>query len=113
MRMSEICITVCKLTAGTFGWTLLSASWDQTARGWREDGSEWVSATFGGHSAAVWSVCQLPSGFVVTASADKTLRVFGESGDYQRQLKGEGFMFKGNKTQRVGEAIILVLALTA
>lgn len=68
---------VCALATGSSPsgerW-LVSASWDKTAKVWREDGA--CVATLKGHEMAVWAVLVLPSGQVVTASADKTIRLW-------------------------------------
>lgn len=56
---------------------LVSASWDKTAKVWREDGT--CVATLKGHEMAVWAVLLLPNGQVLTASADKTIRLWDPS----------------------------------
>ncbi|KAI2662386.1 Phospholipase A-2-activating protein [Labeo rohita] len=53
--------TVCTLSAGKFG-TILSGSWDTTAKG---------------HTAAVWAVVILPEqGLMLSGSADKTIKLW-------------------------------------
>ncbi|XP_066992739.1 phospholipase A-2-activating protein [Anabrus simplex] len=79
---------VCSLSPGVQNGTLLSASWDTTARLWKTDGSTTPILTVSGHQAAVWSAIQLASGDIITGSADKTLKVWLSSGIYQKTLTG-------------------------
>jgi len=65
--------TVCALDAGKFG-TILSGSWDKTARVWINGK---VVMTLDDHEAAVWAVKMLPDrGLMLTASADKTIKLW-------------------------------------
>ncbi|XP_068164311.1 phospholipase A-2-activating protein [Antennarius striatus] len=65
--------TVCSLSSGMFG-TLLSGSWDMTAKVWL---NEKCMMTLEGHSAAVWAVVILPEqGLMLTGSADKTIKLW-------------------------------------
>ncbi|CAH1243636.1 PLAA [Branchiostoma lanceolatum] len=65
--------TVCSLAAGKFG-TLLSGSWDKTARVWLKDR---CMMTLSGHEAAVWAVAIMPEhGIMLTGSADKTIKMW-------------------------------------
>ncbi|XP_002740172.1 phospholipase A-2-activating protein-like [Saccoglossus kowalevskii] len=65
--------TVCALAAGKFG-TLLSGSWDCTAKVWLQEKNV---MTLKGHSLAVWAVAVLPSqGLMLSASADKTIKLW-------------------------------------
>ncbi|XP_076144610.1 phospholipase A-2-activating protein [Alosa pseudoharengus] len=65
--------TVCSLSAGRFG-TLLSGSWDTTAKVWLNDK---CMMTLQGHTAAVWAVVILPEqGLMLTGSADKTIKLW-------------------------------------
>lgn len=53
----------------------MSASWDKTARVWNL--RKWdVEAILGGHEEAVWDVLPLDKNIIVTASADKHIRIF-------------------------------------
>jgi len=64
---------VVSLTLGKFG-TLVSGSWDCTAKVWL---NRKVSMTLTGHTAAVWATGILPEvGVMVTGSADKTVRLW-------------------------------------
>ncbi|XP_060221853.1 phospholipase A-2-activating protein isoform X2 [Meriones unguiculatus] len=65
--------TVCSLSSGKFG-TLLSGSWDTTAKVWLNDK---CMMTLQGHAAAVWAVKILPEqGLMLTGSADKTIKLW-------------------------------------
>uniref|UniRef100_A0A8C6TAU2 Phospholipase A2-activating protein n=1 Tax=Neogobius melanostomus TaxID=47308 RepID=A0A8C6TAU2_9GOBI len=65
--------TVCTLSSGKFG-TLLSGSWDTTAKVWL---NEKCMMTLQGHSAAVWAVVILPEqGLMLSGSADKTIKLW-------------------------------------
>uniref|UniRef100_A0A3Q3G4N8 Phospholipase A2-activating protein n=1 Tax=Labrus bergylta TaxID=56723 RepID=A0A3Q3G4N8_9LABR len=65
--------TVCTLSSGKFG-TLLSGSWDTTAKVWL---NEKCMMTLEGHSAAVWAVVILPEqGLMLSGSADKTIKLW-------------------------------------
>ncbi|XP_018615229.1 phospholipase A-2-activating protein isoform X1 [Scleropages formosus] len=65
--------TVCALSAGRFG-TLLSGSWDTTAKVWLNDK---CMMTLQGHTAAVWAAVILPEqGLMLTGSADKSIKLW-------------------------------------
>jgi len=59
--------------AAASGDTLFSASWDKTARVWQQGA---CVRTLIGHEAAVWSVLPLEDGRVLTASADRTIKLW-------------------------------------
>ncbi|KAF7244575.1 Phospholipase A-2-activating protein [Varanus komodoensis] len=66
-------LKVCSLSSGKFG-TLLSGSWDTTAKVWLNDK---CMMTLQGHTAAVWAVKILPEqGLMLTGSADKTIKLW-------------------------------------
>lgn len=68
---------------------LLSGSWDKTAIVWKI--AAFGESTFiqlKGHEAAVWSVCALKSGKIVTGSADKSIIYWNKSGEKLKVLKG-------------------------
>ncbi|KAM9827561.1 phospholipase A-2-activating protein [Neosynchiropus ocellatus] len=76
--------TVCTLAAGKFG-TLLSGSWDTTAKVWL---NEKCMMTLQGHSAAVWAVAILPEqGLMLSGSADKTIKLW-KAGRCERTFTG-------------------------
>lgn len=83
-------VIVCCLSKGTEPDTFLSGSWDATAKLWSMTGPspQTALATFAGHAAAVWSVVQLSNGSIVTASADKTIRVHTADGQHLTTLQG-------------------------
>ena len=100
---------VCALDVSTNGDYLVSGSWDKTAKVWRH----WECvATFKGHEQSVWAVLAVDHDRVLTASADKTIRlwsisspakplaVFGGHADAVRGLTllegGESFASCGN-----------------
>lgn len=70
---------MCKINPGIIQNTILTSSWDATAKLWsitmhNDHTYQPVLLTiFKGHSAAVWSAIQLPSKQIVTCSADKTI----------------------------------------
>jgi len=64
---------VTSIFVGKFG-TILSGSWDKTAKAWC---NRKVTMTLSGHSFAVWAVAILPEvGIMVTASADKLIKLW-------------------------------------
>ena len=64
--------------------TLISGSWDKTARVW----DKWqCTQTFGGHGNAVWGVLALHATTFVTTSADKLIRVW-KSGKCAKTISG-------------------------
>lgn len=77
--------TVCSLSSGKFG-TLLSGSWDTTAKVWLNDK---CMMTLQGHTAAVWAVKILPEqGLMLTGSADKTIKLW-KAGRCERTFSGK------------------------
>ncbi|KAG7330272.1 hypothetical protein KOW79_006494 [Hemibagrus wyckioides] len=83
--------TVCTLSAGKFG-TLLSGSWDTTAKVWLSDK---CMMTLQGHTAAVWAVVILPEqGLMLTGSADKTIKLW-KAGRCERTFSGHEDCVRG------------------
>ncbi|XP_072542884.1 phospholipase A-2-activating protein [Salminus brasiliensis] len=83
--------TVCALSAGKFG-TLLSGSWDTTAKVWLSDK---CMMTLQGHTAAVWAVVILPEqGLMLTGSADKTVKLW-KAGRCERTYSGHEDCVRG------------------
>ncbi|XP_022687137.1 phospholipase A-2-activating protein-like isoform X2 [Varroa jacobsoni] len=64
---------VCSLATGQFG-TLVSGSWDKTARVWS---GQKCMLTLEGHQGAVWAVALMPQqGLILTGSADRAIRLW-------------------------------------
>uniref|UniRef100_A0A803XNL7 Phospholipase A2 activating protein n=1 Tax=Meleagris gallopavo TaxID=9103 RepID=A0A803XNL7_MELGA len=83
--------TVCSLSSGKFG-TLLSGSWDTTAKVWLNDR---CMMTLQGHTAAVWAVKILPEhGLMLTGSADKTIKLW-KAGRCERTFTGHEDCVRG------------------
>uniref|UniRef100_A0A8C5I6L2 Phospholipase A2-activating protein n=1 Tax=Gouania willdenowi TaxID=441366 RepID=A0A8C5I6L2_GOUWI len=83
--------TVCTLSSGKFG-TLLSGSWDTTARVWL---NEKCMMTLQGHSAAVWAVIILPEqGLMLSGSADKTIKLW-KAGRCEKTFTGHEDCVRG------------------
>jgi phospholipase A-2-activating protein len=80
---------VCALDVGEAGTFIVSGAWDGEARIWPV--GKWESQTvLMGHEGSVWSVLAFDSETVITASADKLIRVFHTSGKLLRKIKGSG-----------------------
>lgn len=90
IRLEGHASTVSCLSAGLEPHSLITGSWDKTARIWRItplDNS--ISHTeLTGHEAAVWSVTTLSGEKYVTGSADKSIFVWNREGQRVRVLKG-------------------------
>lgn len=83
---------VCTLSKGTECNSFLSGSWDMTAKLWNLNLSKNSMTTFSGHTAAVWAVVSLTNSNVVTASADKMVRIWLINGQQIRTLTGFIYM---------------------
>uniref|UniRef100_A0A1A8L2W5 Phospholipase A2-activating protein n=1 Tax=Nothobranchius pienaari TaxID=704102 RepID=A0A1A8L2W5_9TELE len=83
--------TVCTLASGKFG-TLLSGSWDTTAKVWL---NEKCMMTLQGHTAAVWAVTILPEqGLMLSGSADKTIKLW-KAGRCEKTFTGHEDCVRG------------------
>uniref|UniRef100_A0A3Q3KAP9 Phospholipase A2-activating protein n=1 Tax=Monopterus albus TaxID=43700 RepID=A0A3Q3KAP9_MONAL len=83
--------TVCSLSSGRFG-TLLSGSWDTTAKVWL---SEKCIMTLQGHTAAVWAVVILSEqGLMLSGSADKTIKLW-KAGRCEKTFTGHEDCVRG------------------
>lgn len=82
--------TVSCVVGGLEARSLITGSWDKTARIWRispvENAISHQELT--GHEAAVWSVATLVGEKYVTGSADKTIFMWNKEGQRVRVLKG-------------------------
>ncbi|MEE6459049.1 hypothetical protein FKM82_000524 [Ascaphus truei] len=86
--------TVCSLSTGKFG-TLLSGSWDTTAKVWL---NEKCMMTLQGHTAAVWAVKILPEqGLMLTGSADKSIKLW-KAGHCEKTFTGHEDCVRGLAT---------------
>ena len=72
---SNVCALAATTDPATGDPMLVSGSWDMTARVW-DLASAQQRQVLRGHTLAVWAVAALENGNVVTASADKTIRVW-------------------------------------
>lgn len=72
---------MCKINPGVIPNTVLTSSWDSTAKLWKitldtdRTYQPVLLTIFKGHTAAVWSTIQLASKHIVTCSADKTILI--------------------------------------
>ncbi|KAI1778719.1 PFU-domain-containing protein [Hypoxylon cercidicola] len=66
---------VCALAVVPGGQYIVSSSWDKTARVWSLQKWE-TEAILAGHGEAVWDVLPLDETTIVTASADKNIRIY-------------------------------------
>ncbi|XP_009954035.1 PREDICTED: phospholipase A-2-activating protein, partial [Leptosomus discolor] len=83
--------TVCSLSSGKFG-TLLSGSWDTTAKVWLNGR---CMMTLQGHTAAIWAVkILLEQGLMLTGSADKTIKLW-KAGRCERTFTGHEDCVRG------------------
>lgn len=87
--------TVCALSQGITPNTLISGSWDQTARVWNSLDVNASSIELKGHDAAVWAVATLKSGKYATGSADKTIFIWNAKGEKLVVLKGHTDCIRG------------------
>lgn len=87
--------TVCSLSEGLEPNILISGSWDQTARIWKNLDTGSSSLELKGHDAAVWAVATLKSGKYATGSADKNIFVWNAQGQKLVVLKGHTDCVRG------------------
>ncbi|XP_067623064.1 phospholipase A-2-activating protein [Eurosta solidaginis] len=89
--------TVCSIAAGVEPQTLITGSWDKTARIWAIDQSGGVtSVVLRGHEAAVWAVASMPSvKKYITGAADKCIYYWNSKGEKLRMLKGHTDCVRG------------------
>lgn len=89
--------TVCSIAAGVEPRSLITGSWDKTARIWTIDETGGVHfVELKGHEAAVWAVDSMPeSKKYVTGSADKAIFFWNFKGEKLRLLKGHTDCVRG------------------
>ncbi|KAL9086287.1 MAG: hypothetical protein Q9165_007202 [Trypethelium subeluteriae] len=78
---------VCALHVSEDGETIVSGGWDAEARIWRV--GHWEAATvLQGHEGSVWGVLSYDKDTVITACADKKIRLWNVSGKLLRTIAG-------------------------
>ena len=78
---------VCALDVDPAGKYIVSGSWDCEARIWPV--GKWESSiVLKGHGASVWGVLAFDAETIITASADKNIRIFHISGKLLRTIRG-------------------------
>ena len=89
--------TVCSIAAGVEPQSIITGSWDKTARIWTIDQSGGINfVELKGHDAAVWAVASLPkSKKFITGSADKNIIFWNTKGERLRMLKGHTDCVRG------------------
>lgn len=89
--------TVCALSGALQPRSLISGSWDKTARVWSiSETGEVAFIALEGHEAAVWAVATLPEQRkYVTGGADKNIFYWNEKGEKLRVLKGHTDCVRG------------------
>lgn len=82
--------TVCALAGGLKARSIISGSWDKTARVWTiSETGDFTFIKLEGHEAAVWAVATVPNQRkYVTGGADKCIYYWNEQGEKLRLLKG-------------------------
>ncbi|KAH8240641.1 hypothetical protein KR026_002636 [Drosophila bipectinata] len=89
--------TVCTLAGGLKSRSIISGSWDKTARVWSiSETGDVTFITLEGHEAAVWAVATLKEQQkYVTGGADKCIYYWNEKGEKLRLLKGHTDCVRG------------------
>ncbi|EMR91178.1 putative polyubiquitin binding protein (doa1 ufd3) protein [Botrytis cinerea BcDW1] len=78
---------ICALDVDPAGRFIISGSWDAEARIWPLGKWE-CESVLRGHEGSVWAVLAIDSETVVTACADKLIRVFNTGGKLLRTIRG-------------------------
>ncbi|PQE29479.1 Polyubiquitin binding (Doa1 Ufd3) protein [Rutstroemia sp. NJR-2017a WRK4] len=78
---------ICALDVDPAGRFIVSGSWDAEARIWPLGKWE-CESVLRGHEGSVWAVLAIDSETVITACADKLIRVFHTSGKLLRTIRG-------------------------
>ncbi|KAF7955108.1 uncharacterized protein EAE97_000367 [Botrytis byssoidea] len=78
---------ICALDVDPAGRFIISGSWDAEARIWPLGKWE-CESVLKGHEGSVWAVLAIDSETVITACADKLIRVFNTSGKLLRTIRG-------------------------
>jgi len=82
--------TVCAIAEGVTPFSIISGSWDTTARIWSiNEQSEASYVELKGHEMAVWTVASLPEvQKIITGSADKKIYYWNTKGEKLRMIQG-------------------------
>lgn len=90
LRYEDDVFTVSCISAGLEARSIVTGSWDGTARIWTIGFDNHVASVveLKGHEAAVWSVCSILGEKYVTGSADKNIFIWNKAGEKVRVLKG-------------------------
>ncbi|KAJ6649170.1 Phospholipase A-2-activating protein [Pseudolycoriella hygida] len=88
--------TVSTMAAGFEPNSLVSGSWDKTARIWTIAGfGPSQSNSLVGHEAAIWAVVTLSTGYYVTGSADRNIYFWNKKGEKVKVFKGHTDCVRG------------------
>uniref|UniRef100_A0A8D9BFC4 Phospholipase A-2-activating protein n=2 Tax=Cacopsylla melanoneura TaxID=428564 RepID=A0A8D9BFC4_9HEMI len=93
-NLTEHTNTVCCVSPGAKENSLLSGSWDTTAKVWCLETQQCL-ITIRSHEMAVWGVIQLTNGIIVTGCADKTIKLHTEEGAFLKTLTGHTDCVRG------------------
>ena len=80
--------TVCNLRASHTAGAFISSSWDMTAKIWDLARLSTPRASLIGHTLAVWCAADLPTGILLTGSADKLVIVWSSDATVLHKLEG-------------------------
>ncbi|XP_039749318.1 phospholipase A-2-activating protein [Pararge aegeria] len=86
---------VCSVVPGNDSGTLISSSWDSTARVWNLNAPQMAPIVLKGHQATVWAAIELANGAYATASADKSINLWRKQGGLIIKLSGHTDCVRG------------------
>ncbi|KAJ1550751.1 hypothetical protein HK096_005225, partial [Nowakowskiella sp. JEL0078] len=91
-HLENVCSLYAEIDNATGDIILVSGSWDKTIKIWRN--FECVQ-TLTGHTQAVWSVIILKNGSILSASADKTIKLWSRDGKLLNNYVGHTDAIRG------------------